>query len=77
MVDILLAMEDGTRIYLLAPIVRGRKGEYRKELAEFHRKGFSRVRIDGEMYDLDDTPALDKKRKHHIEIVIDRLVIKG
>ncbi|MGB1961920.1 MAG: excinuclease ABC subunit UvrA, partial [Candidatus Puniceispirillaceae bacterium] len=77
MVDILLAMEDGTRIYLLAPIVRGRKGEYRKELAEFHRKGFSRVRIDGEMYDLDDTPALDKKRKHDIEIVIDRLVIKG
>ncbi|MGB2263422.1 MAG: excinuclease ABC subunit UvrA, partial [Candidatus Puniceispirillaceae bacterium] len=66
-----------TRIYLLAPIVRGRKGEYRKELAEFHRKGFSRVRIDGEMYDLDDTPALDKKRKHDIEIVIDRLVIKG
>ena len=77
MVDILLAMEEGTRIYLLAPIVRGRKGEYRKELAEFHRKGFSRVRIDGEMYDLDDTPALDKKRKHDIEIVIDRLVIKG
>ena len=77
MVDILLAMDEGTRIYLLAPIVRGRKGEYRKELAEFHRKGFSRVRIDGEMYDLDDTPALDKKRKHDIEIVIDRLVIKG
>ncbi len=77
MVDILLAMEDGTRIYLLAPIVRGRKGEYRKELAEFHRKGFSRVRIDGEMYDLDATPALDKKRKHDIEIVIDRLIIKG
>lgn len=77
MVDILLAMEDGTRIYLLAPIVRGRKGEYRKELAEFHRKGFSRVRIDGEMYDLDATPTLDKKRKHDIEIVVDRLVIKG
>ncbi len=77
MVDTLLAMDEGTRIYLLAPIVRGRKGEYRKELAEFHRKGFSRVRIDGEMYDLDDTPALDKKRKHDIEIVIDRLVIKG
>jgi len=77
MVDILLAMETGTRIYLLAPIVRGRKGEYRKELAEFHRKGFSRVRIDGEMYDLDATPELDKKRKHDIEIVVDRLVIKG
>ena len=77
MVDILLAMEPGTRLYLLAPIVRGRKGEYRKELAEFHRKGFSRVRIDGELYDLDDTPELDKKRKHDIEIVVDRLVVKG
>ena len=77
MVDILLAMEQGTRLYLLAPIVRGRKGEYRKELAEFHRKGFSRVRIDGELYDLDDTPELDKKRKHDIEIVVDRLVVKG
>jgi len=77
MVDILLAMPEGTRIYLLAPIVRGRKGEYRKELAEFHRKGFSRVRIDGELFDLDATPALDKKRKHDIEIVVDRLVIKG
>ena len=77
MVDILLAMEDGTRLYLLAPVVRGRKGEYRKELAEYHRKGFSRVRIDGEIYDLDATPELDKKRKHDIELVVDRLVIKG
>ena len=77
MVDILLAMEEGTRLYLLAPVVRGRKGEYRKELAEYHRKGFSRVRIDGEIYDLDATPELDKKRKHDIELVVDRLVIKG
>ena len=77
MVDILLAMEDGTRLYLLAPVVRGRKGEYRKELADYHRKGFSRVRIDGEIYDLDATPELDKKRKHDIELVVDRLVIKG
>ena len=77
MVDILLGMEEGTRLYLLAPVVRGRKGEYRKELAEYHRKGFSRVRIDGEIYDLDDTPTLDKKRKHDIELVVDRLVIKG
>ena len=76
MVDILLAMEDGTRLYLLAPIVRGRKGEYRKELAEFLQKGFSRVRIDGEFYELDNTPALDKKRKHDIEIVVDRVVIR-
>ena len=56
MVDILLEMEEGTRLYLLAPVVRGRKGEYRKELADYHRKGFSRVRIDGEIYDLDATP---------------------
>ena len=77
MVDILLAMEEGTRLYLLAPVVRGRKGEYRKELADYHRKGFSRVRIDGEIYDLDATPELDKKRKHDIELVVDRLVIKG
>ena len=77
MVDILLGMEDGTRLYLLAPVVRGRKGEYRKELSEYHRKGFSRVRIDGEIYDLDETPTLDKKRKHDIEVVVDRLVIKG
>ena len=77
MVDILLAMDDGTRLYLLAPVIRGRKGEYRKELADYHRKGFSRVRIDGEIYDLDATPELDKKRKHDIELVVDRLVIKG
>ncbi len=76
MVDIILAMEDGTRLYLLAPVVRGRKGEYRKELAEFMQKGFSRVRIDGEFYDLDDTPALDKKKKHDIEIVVDRIVVR-
>ena len=70
-------MDDGTRLYLLAPVIRGRKGEYRKELADYHRKGFSRVRIDGEIYDLDATPELDKKRKHDIELVVDRLVIKG
>ena len=76
MVDIILNMEDGKRLYLLAPVVRGRKGEYRKELAEFMQKGFSRVRIDGVFYDLDDTPALDKKRKHDIEIVVDRIVVR-
>ena len=76
MVDIILNKENGTRLYLLAPIVRGRKGEYRKELAEFMQKGFSRVRIDGAFYDLDDTPALDKKKKHDIEIVVDRIVVK-
>jgi excinuclease ABC subunit A len=77
MVDILLAIEIETRLYLLAPIVRGRKGEYRKEIAELHRKGFSRVRIDGEIYDVDNTPALDKQKKHDIVVVVDRLVIAG
>ena len=76
MVDSLLEMEDGTRLYLLAPIVRGRKGEYRKELAELMQKGFTRARIDGEFYELDDLPTLDKKKKHDIEIVVDRIVIR-
>jgi len=76
MVDNLVAMEDGTRLYLLAPIVRGRKGEYRKELAELMQKGFTRARIDGEFHELDDLPALDKKKKHDIEIVVDRIVIR-
>ena len=76
MVDNLLSMEDGTRLYLLAPIVRGRKGEYRKELAELMQKGFTRARIDGEFHELDDLPALDKKKKHDIEIVVDRIVIR-
>ena len=77
MVDVLIGLDEGTRLYLLAPIVRGRKGEYRKELGELHRKGFSRVRINGEIYDVDDTPALDKQRKHDIEVVVDRVVISG
>ena len=74
MVDRVLAMPDGSRIYLLAPIVRGRKGEYRKELQELLRQGFQRVKIDGSLYDIDEAPALDKKRKHEIEVVVDRLV---
>ena len=76
MVDNLLTMAAGTRLYLLAPIVRGRKGEYRKELAELHRKGFSRVRINGEIYDVEETPTLDKQKKHDIEVVVDRIVIQ-
>jgi excinuclease ABC subunit A len=76
MVDNLLVMAAGTRLYLLAPIVRGRKGEYRKELAELHRKGFSRVRINGEIYDVEETPTLDKQKKHDIEVVVDRIVIQ-
>ncbi len=77
MVDTVLEMPDNSRLMLLSPIVRGRKGEYKKELAGFLQKGFSRVRIDSALYDLDATPSLDKKKKHDIEIVIDRIVLKG
>jgi len=76
MVDRVMAMDEGTRLLLLAPIVRGRKGEYKKELQDQARRGFQRVRIDGEMFDLEDAPDLDKKYKHDIEIVVDRLVVK-
>src|SRR5206468_6794147 len=76
MVDRVLAMPKGTRLYLLAPIVRGRKGEYRKELAELQKKGFQRVKIDGEFYEIGDAPALDKKIKHDIEVVVDRVVVR-
>ncbi|MGJ3648644.1 excinuclease ABC subunit UvrA [Sphingomonas sp. GlSt437] len=75
MVDRVMALPEGTRLYLLAPVVRGRKGEYRKELAEWQRAGFTRVRIDGELYEIDEAPALDKKYKHDIEVVVDRLVV--
>src|SRR6056300_2049306 len=63
MVDSLLAMADGTRLYLMAPVVRGRKGEYRKELASYHASGFQRVKIDGQIYDMESLPELDKKKK--------------
>src|SRR3546814_17400025 len=63
-------------LYLLAPVVRGRKGEYRKELAEWQKAGFTRVRIDGEFYAIEEAPTLDKKYKHDIEVVVDRLVVK-
>ena len=75
MVDIVLAQPDGTRLYLLAPIARGRKGEYKKELNDLMRKGFQRVKIDGEFHDIEDAPALDKKLKHDIEVVVDRIVV--
>ena len=77
MVDRVEAMEDGSRLFLLAPIVRGRKGEYRKEFAELQKKGFTRVRVDGEMYDIQDVPTLDKNFKHDIEVVVDRLVVRA
>jgi excinuclease ABC subunit A len=76
MADRILALPEGTRLYLLAPIVRGRKGEYRKELAELQKKGFLRAKVDGKFYDIGATPALDKKLKHDIEIVVDRIMVK-
>src|SRR5690606_29555141 len=76
MVDRVMALPEGTRLYLLAPVVRGRKGEYRRELLEWQKAGFTRVRIDGEMYEIDQAPALDKKYKHDIEVVVDRLAVR-
>ena len=76
MVDRVMAMPEGTRAFLLAPVVQGRKGEYRKELAEWQRSGYTRVRIDGELYAIEEAPALDKKYKHDIEVVVDRIVVK-
>ena len=75
-VDQILEMGDSTKLYLLAPIVRGRKGEYKKEFKELQAKGFQRVKIDGELYEIDDIPAINKKLKHDIEVVVDRLVIR-
>ncbi|OBQ75166.1 excinuclease ABC subunit UvrA [Mesorhizobium erdmanii] len=77
MVDRVLALEEGTRLFLLAPIVRGRKGEYRKELLELQKKGFQRVKVDGVFYEIADVPALDKKYKHDIDVVVDRIVVRG
>ncbi len=75
MVDRVLLLPEGTRLYLLAPAVRGRKGEYKREMLEWQKAGFTRVRIDGEIYEIDAAPALDKKYKHDIEVVVDRLVV--
>ncbi len=77
MVDRVMAMPEGTRLYLLAPIVRGRKGEYRKELQDLQKKGFQRVKVDGKLYDIGEVPALNKKLKHDIEVVVDRLVVRA
>ena len=76
MVDRVMAMQDGTRLLLLAPVVRDRKGEYRKELAELQRRGFTRVKVDGTLYDIAEVPALNRKTKHEIEAVVDRLVVR-
>lgn len=77
MVDRVIAMPEGTRLLLLAPVIRGRKGEYKKELAEYQRKGFTRAKIDGTVYEIAEAPALKKTLKHDIEIVVDRLVVKS
>src|SRR5215213_5319217 len=77
MVDRVLALPEGTRLYLLAPVVRGRKGEYRKELAEWLKKGFQRVKIDGTFYELAEAPTLDKKFPHDIDVVVDRIVVRA
>ncbi len=77
MVDRVMALEEGTRLYILAPIVRGRKGEYKKELAELQKKGFQRVKVDGTFYEIADVPALDKKYKHDIDVVVDRVVVRA
>ncbi|MBW7910832.1 MAG: hypothetical protein H3C49_06110, partial [Alphaproteobacteria bacterium] len=76
MADQILAMAEGTKLYLLAPIVRGRKGEYRKEMQELKKKGFQRIKIDGIFYELDDVPTLDKQLKHDLSVVVDRIVVK-
>jgi excinuclease ABC subunit A len=76
MVDRVLALPEGTRLYLLAPVVRGRKGEYKKELAEYLKKGFQRVKIDGAFHELAEAPTLDKKFPHDIDVVVDRIVVR-
>jgi excinuclease ABC subunit A len=76
MVDRVMALPEGTRAFLLAPAVQGRKGEYRKEIAEWQKAGYTRLRIDGEFYPIEEAPALDKKYKHDIEVVVDRIVVK-
>jgi len=76
MVDRIMALPEGTRLYLLAPVVRGRKGEYRKELSDYLKKGFQRVKVDGKFYEIAAVPALDKKFNHDIDVVVDRIVVR-
>ena len=76
MVDRVLALPEGTRLYLLAPIARGRKGEYKKDFAELQKKGFQRVKVDGRFYEIAEAPALDKNVKHDIDVVVDRVVVR-
>lgn len=76
MVDRIMMMKEGTKLYLLAPIVRGRKGEYKKELQDLHKKGFQRFKVDDKIYTFEELPDLNKKLKHTIEVVVDRIVVK-
>jgi excinuclease ABC subunit A len=77
MVDRIMALKEGTRLYLLAPIIRGRKGEYRKELQDLQKRGFQRVKVDGKLHEIDAVPAINKKVKHDIEVVVDRIVVRA
>jgi excinuclease ABC subunit A len=76
MVDAIMGMKKDTRLYILAPIVRRRKGEYRRELLELQKRGFQRIKIDGEMYEIDDAPSLEKNLWHNIEVIVDRVIIR-
>jgi excinuclease ABC subunit A len=76
MVDAVMAMPEGTRAYLLAPIVRDRKGEYRKEFLDLRKQGFQRIKVNGEFYELEEPPTLDKKLRHNIDVVVDRIVVR-
>ena len=76
MVDRIMTMPEGTRAFLLAPIIRDRKGEYRKEFLELRKQGFQRVKVNGEFYELDEPPTLDKKFRHDIDVVVDRIVVR-
>ncbi len=76
MVDRILVLPERTRLYLLAPVIRGRKGEYRKEIADFMKKGFQRLKVDGAFYEIADAPTLDKKLKHDIDVVVDRIAVR-
>ena len=76
MVDRIMALPERTRLMLLSPVIRDRKGEYRKELAELQRKGFTRVKVDGTLYEIDDVPSLNRKLRHTVEVVVDRVVVK-
>jgi excinuclease ABC subunit A len=77
MVDRVLALPEGTRLYILAPVVQDRKGEYKKEIADWQKRGFQRLKIDGQYYEIAEAPALDKKFKHNIDVVVDRIVVRA